>query len=146
MIASYADANKRINKFLELFILGCASAVALATVHGHPKFAIVWLFVGLIGYAIEAWPSRSSFNDHPDAFGSKTEWVANIDVLESREEDAFCCKFLRLSFLLAATAFLIGYVIGSPLLSNCIAGVFTWFISMLCLPLLCAPHDAEDES
>lgn len=145
MIASYADANKRINKVLALFIVGCASAVALATVHGHLKFAIAWLFVGLIGYAIEAWPSRSSFNDHPDAFGSATERPANIDVRESREGDAFCCKFRRFSFLLAATAFLIGSVIGSPLLSNCIAGVFIWFISMLCVPLLCAPHDVEDE-
>ncbi len=146
MIASYADAHRRINTILDFFVVGCATALALATVHGYPKFAIVWLFAGLIGYAIEASPNRSSFKDRPVAFGAESESMANGDALESAEEDAFCCKFLRFSFLLAVTAFLIGCVIGSPVWSNCIAGVFTWFISMLCLPLLCAPHDAEDES
>lgn len=145
MVASYADANKRINKMLEFFVVGCASAVAFATVHDHPKFAIIWLFAGLIGYAIEAWPIRLSFKDRPKPFSVKTERAARIDAPAAVEEDAFCCKFLRFSFLLAATAFLIGYVIGAPLLSNCIAGVFTWFMSMLCTPLLCAPHEAEVE-
>lgn len=145
MIASYADAHRRINKILEFFIVGSASAVAFATVHGHPQFAIVWLFVGLIGYAIEAWPSCASLSDRLDAFDSKIEGVAKVDALESCEEHAFCCKLLRLSFLLAATAFLIGSVIGNPLLGNCTACVFAWFISMLCVPILCAPHDVADE-
>lgn len=128
MIASYADANKRIDKVLEFFIVGCASAVAIATIHGHPRLAIILLFLGLIGYAIEAWPSRSSFKERLDVFGSKSQHVVSTNVLETAA-DAFCCKFLRFSFLLAVTAFLAGYFIGSPLWSSSIAGIFTWFIS-----------------
>lgn len=145
MIASYANAHRRINKMLELFVVGCAVALAAAVVQGHPRLAIVCLLLGLIGHAIEVWPGPLSFPRRADLLDLKREPAANDGVFEPAEEGAFCRKFLQFSFLLAATAFLIGYVVGGSLWSNCIAGVLTWFMSMLILPFLCAPRDIENE-
>jgi hypothetical protein len=141
MIANYADAHKRINNILEFFIAGCATAFALEIVHGRAKFGIVWLLSGAIAFAIEACPTRSCLSDHSKAH---VEDGAAADVVESVEEGAFCHKFLRLSFLLAVTAFVLGTVVGGPVWSNCIAGIVTWFASLLCLPVLCAPRDATE--
>ena len=141
MIASYADAHKRINNILELFVAGCATAFTLAMIYDQATIGMVWLFSGVTGFAIEAWPIRSSLSDHSKAYA---EYGATTDVGESVEEGAFCHKFLRLSFLLAVTAFLLGAVVGGPVWSNCIIGIFIWFASMLCVPLLCAPRDETE--
>ena len=143
MIASYADAHKRINNILKLFIAGCATAFTLAMIYDQATIGMVWLFSGVTGFAIEAWPTHSSLVDHSKAH---TERAASADVVESVEGDAFCHKFLRLSFLLAITAFLLGTVVSGPVWGNCMAGIFTWFASMLCVPLLCAPRDATELS
>lgn len=139
MIASYADAHKRINNILKLFVAGCATAFTLAIMYDQATIGMVWLFSAVIGVAIEAWPTCSSRSDHSKAC---SEGAASADVVESVEEGAFCRKFLRLSFLLAVTAFLLGIVIGGPVWSSCMVGIFTWFASMLCVPFLCAPRDA----
>ncbi len=141
MIASYADAHKRINNILEFFVAGCATAFTLAMMCEKSAIGMVSLFSGAIGFVIAAWPTRSSLVDHSKLCASRT---VGADVVESQEEGAFCRKFLRLSFLLALTAFLLGTAVGSPVWSNCMAGVCTWFISMLFVPILCAPRDATE--
>lgn len=145
MIASYASAHKRINKVLELFVGGCAVVLAVAAVQGHPRLPIVCLLSGLIGHAIEVWPKPLSFTRCADLLDLKREPSENDGAFEPAEESAFYRKFLQFCFLLGAAAFLMGYVVGGSLWINCIASVMTWLMSMLILPLFCAPRDTESE-
>ncbi|MGD9657927.1 MAG: hypothetical protein AB7U61_09880 [Methylocystis sp.] len=141
MIDSYAAAHKRINNILELFIALCATAFTLAMLYDQAKFGMVWFFSGMIAVVIEAWPTRSSLSGRSKPYA---EYGATADVVESVEAGSFCHKYLRLSFLLAVTTLLLGTVLAVPIWSSCMASIFAWFASMLCVPVLCAPRDATE--
>lgn len=145
MIASYANAHKRINNALELFVGGCAVVLAAAAIQGHPRLPLVCLLSGLIGHAIEVWPKPSSFARRADLLDLERESAGDDGAFEPAEESAFYRKFLQFCFLLGTTAFLMAYVVGGAFWINCIAGVMTWFTSMLSLLFLCAPRDTESK-
>ena len=88
MIANYADAHKRINKILELFVAGCATGLTLAIMYDQATIAMVWLISGVIGFAIEAWPSRSSLSDHSKACAERAASSDAAKAIRDNDERA----------------------------------------------------------
>jgi hypothetical protein len=144
MTPTYLEAHQRLNAFLEFFFVGCVGASLVGAIHYNWWFAAVWVGAGFFDGLIVISASQGavtgtapSSNEFASELGPSDDELARDEFADQR---AFAGKFLKFTILLATTVLAAGFALRNPWWGNLLVAVVTWFVSMVGIPLLCAPR------
>jgi len=130
MTEDFSQAHRRLDRILMFFLVICVAGLLVGTVNNDWSFASVWLVAGflngVIGFTVRERGNMPTTNTD-DEFFDQRMLAGSIN---------------SFSILVAASIFLLGFVMRQPWWAVLIATVVGWVVVAFGTMLICKPRKA----